>query len=91
MTVLSKIGMAIVIVMVTVMLSAVIADVIYLPEQREAFDYDYVILPEGDSIPAWEDDIRNPDNEEYVNEVAFNLDIDPSEVTQEQFENRYLK
>lgn len=37
----------------------------------------------------WEDDIKNPENEEYVNEVAFNLDIDPKDVTQEQFDQRY--
>ncbi len=43
--------------------------------------------------PAWvvypEDDIRHRDNSAYVVEVAFNLGIDPSEVTQEQFNERY--
>jgi hypothetical protein len=39
----------------------------------------------------WEDDIKNPENEEYVNEVAFNLDIDPKDVTQDQFNQRYLQ
>jgi len=37
------------------------------------------------------DDIRNPDNAEFVVEVAFNLDIPVDSVTQEQFNERYLK
>ncbi len=37
------------------------------------------------------DDIRNPNNAPYVAEVAFNLGISPSEVTQEQFNERYIK
>jgi hypothetical protein len=36
-----------------------------------------------------EDDIKNPDNAEYVREVAFNLSISPSKVTQAQFNARY--
>ena len=39
----------------------------------------------------WADSINNKANKDYVMEVAFNLDISPSEVTQEQFNNRYLK
>ena len=35
------------------------------------------------------DSIKNPDNAEFVNEVAFNKGIKPSEVTQEQFNKRY--
>jgi hypothetical protein len=35
------------------------------------------------------DDIRNPDNKEYVNEIAFNEDISYEEVTQEMFNERY--
>jgi len=38
---------------------------------------------------AWEDDIHNPENREYVIETAFNLEISPDRVTQEQFNNRY--
>ena len=38
----------------------------------------------------WEDDINNPINEEYVVEVAFNLEIDIESVTQEQFNDRYI-
>jgi hypothetical protein len=39
---------------------------------------------------AWADDVRNPDNEEFVVEVAFNLGIeDWHMVTQEQFNERY--
>ena len=34
-------------------------------------------------------DIHHPDNWEYVNEVAFNLEIDPDSVTQEMFNERY--
>ena len=44
------------------------------------------------SIPkyvAWDDNIKNPDNEEYVAETAFNNDCLVSEVTQEQFNERY--
>jgi len=37
------------------------------------------------------DSIHNPANEEFVVEVAFNLDIEPKDVTQEQFNERYLK
>tara|TARA_R110000868_G_scaffold400073_2_gene674215 strand:- start:820 stop:1086 length:267 start_codon:yes stop_codon:yes gene_type:complete len=37
----------------------------------------------------YEDDIHNPDNDEYVREVAFNLGVKPSQVTQKQFNARY--
>lgn len=39
---------------------------------------------------AWSDNIKNPDNSEFVVEVAFNLDISIKDVTQEQFNARYL-
>jgi len=39
----------------------------------------------------WENSIENPDNSEFVVEVAFNLNIETSEVTQEQFNTRYLQ
>lgn len=35
------------------------------------------------------DSIHNPSNDEYVEEVAFNLGITPDKVTQEQFNERY--
>jgi hypothetical protein len=35
--------------------------------------------------------INNPDNEEFVVEVAFNERITPKKVTQEMFDKRYLK
>lgn len=35
------------------------------------------------------DDIRNPDNKEYVEEIAFNEGISYEEVTQEMFNARY--
>jgi hypothetical protein len=37
----------------------------------------------------WEDSISNPDNEEFVVEVAFNAGVDAEEVTQEMFNSRY--
>jgi len=49
-----------------------------------------IIMLTGCNSVAWEDDIYNRNNKEYVNEVAFNLGIDPSEVTQKQFNARYL-
>ena len=44
-----------------------------------------------DSKPkvAWADDVHNPENEEFVCEVAFNLNIPMDSVTQEQFNERY--
>lgn len=33
--------------------------------------------------------VDNPNNEEFVNEVAFNNNIDPEEVTQVMFDQRY--
>jgi len=38
----------------------------------------------------WPDSILNPDNGEFVTEVAFNLGIENSEVTQQQFNERYI-
>ena len=35
------------------------------------------------------DDIHNPDNKEYVEEIAFNEEIAPEAVTQEMFNARY--
>lgn len=37
----------------------------------------------------WEDDIRNPENEEFVVETAFNLGKKPKKVTQDEFNQRY--
>ena len=37
----------------------------------------------------WKDDIRNPENAEFVDEVSFNEDIPFCRVTQEQFNKRY--
>lgn len=39
----------------------------------------------------WPDNISNPKNAEFVNEVAFNNGIKASEVTQKMFNDRYLK
>lgn len=38
---------------------------------------------------AWECSIQNPENSEFVVETAFSLGIEPYEVTQEQFSERY--
>jgi hypothetical protein len=38
----------------------------------------------------WENDIRNPENQEYVDEVAFSHNIPSNRVTQEQFNERYI-
>lgn len=38
---------------------------------------------------SWEDNIKNPENEEFLVETAFNLDIPLNEVTQKQFNARY--
>jgi len=40
---------------------------------------------------TFKDSIYNPDNAPYILECAFNLDIDPSQVTQSQFNRRYTK
>ena len=42
-----------------------------------------------DACPKWADNIHNPDNQEFVEEVAFNLCIPTDQVTQEQFNSRY--
>jgi len=38
----------------------------------------------------WKDNIHNPDNADYIAEVAFNLDLPDSMVTQSLFNERYL-
>jgi hypothetical protein len=43
-----------------------------------------------DACPMWADCIHNPENEEFIVEVAFNLGIKPEMVTQEMFNERYL-
>jgi hypothetical protein len=48
------------------------------------------IMLTGCNSVAWEDDIYNRNNAEYVNEAAWNLGINPSDVTQKQFNLRYL-
>ena len=37
----------------------------------------------------WTNNINNSDNEDFIEDIAFNLNIKPSEVTQEQFDERY--
>jgi len=38
----------------------------------------------------WPDSILNPENSEFVNEVAFHLRIKNSKVTQQMFNERYI-
>ena len=38
---------------------------------------------------TWRDSIKNPANQPFVVEVAFNLGIEPHQVTQAQFNRRY--
>lgn len=39
---------------------------------------------------SWKDDVRNPENKEFVNEVAFNKGYkDLKKVTQAEFNERY--
>ena len=40
---------------------------------------------------TWDDSIHNPENAEYVQEVAFNLDKPAHLVTQKEFRQRYCK
>jgi hypothetical protein len=39
---------------------------------------------------SWEDSIENPDNADFIEEVAFNEGVTPQEVTQIMFNQRYL-
>jgi len=41
------------------------------------------------SCDAYSDSINNPENAEFIEEVAFNLNIAPQEVTQAMFNQRY--
>ena len=43
-----------------------------------------------DACPKWTNNIKNPDNLEFIEEVAFNLNKSPQQVTQQEFNNRYL-
>ena len=40
-------------------------------------------------VVKWADDIRNPENKEFVDEVAFNKGTDSKKVTQAEFNQRY--
>ena len=46
----------------------------------------YVTSPGFD----YENSVYNPENREYVEEIAFNKDIKAEEVTQAMFNERYL-
>ena len=38
---------------------------------------------------SWEDSIENPDNADFIEEVALNEGVAPEEVTQSMFNQRY--
>lgn len=42
-----------------------------------------------DACPKWANNIHNPENEEFVEEVAFNLHKSANKVTQLEFNQRY--
>lgn len=42
-----------------------------------------------DACPKWADNIKNPENQEFVEEVAFNLHKSANKVTQAEFNQRY--
>ena len=66
---------------------AVVADIIRPYEPIEVEITPALIIQ---SEVAWEDDINNPDNSEFVIEVAFNNECAPHQVTQDMFNSRYL-
>ena len=43
-----------------------------------------------DACPKWTNNIKNPDNLEFIEEVAFNLNKTPQQVTQTEFNTRYV-
>lgn len=43
-----------------------------------------------DACPKWTNNIKNPDNLEFIEEVAFNLNKTPQKVTQTEFNTRYV-
>jgi len=49
-----------------------------VPQQQKCFN-----------SQQWENSIWNKANAEFIEEVAFNEDVLPSEVTQEMFDHRY--
>lgn len=53
----------------------------------------YLVMQFGNQLKlhSYKNSIKNPDNQPYVLECAFNLGIPVDSVTQEQFNERYLK
>jgi len=70
----------------------IVAGVLFLMVLRDIFNpprpIEIEIEPRFIIYPT--DSVHNPDNAEFVNEVAFNEGCKPYEVTQEQFNQRYL-
>ena len=82
MTLLKYLGRA-VLIAVGMLLLIVLRDLLHPYRPIEVkIEPDFIVYPVGD--------IRNPEEQPFILEVAFNLGIDPSEVTQEQFNDRYL-
>lgn len=83
-------------IMVGVLLLMVVSDIINPQTIEVTITPDMVVLPEMQAAPnitpevAWEDDINNPSNQPFVLEVAFNEGIEVDNVTQAQFNARYL-
>ena len=47
-------------------------------------------VPQEQTVTVkWEDSIQNPDNQEFIDEVAFNESVASSSVTQQMFDQRY--
>ena len=47
-------------------------------------------MPQEQTVTVkWEDSIQNPENADFIDEVAFNEDIAASSVTQQMFDQRY--
>jgi hypothetical protein len=42
------------------------------------------------STGNWDDSIKNPNNGEFVTEIAFSMGIDNNDVTQKMFNERYI-
>jgi hypothetical protein len=49
------------------------------------------LILDGFNAVKYADSIDNPSNAEFVQEIAFNEGIDDVEVTQQMFNNRYLR
>lgn len=58
------------------------------PQHLQKPKYRVDLCPSWSPV-AWSNDIRNPENLDYVIETAFNLGVTTNQVTQDQFNIRY--